>query len=197
MDDRCLMPLTVAVLLGASLEPGDVQARKASQALTPDQQLVIVEVVNDAFPLPRREGTPLPLALCLDVQIGADPLEAEAPPTPVRRGASPPRTPEPKPPILRGAPSELVRRLTRPWRTVVSALDCRLDPRQPFTLSDARQTPAQLVTVHVSAYVAAGAVKIDWTDVPSNGFDAKNSRDCTATRRPRGWAVRCGGTWAQ
>jgi hypothetical protein len=177
------------------------QARKATKPKAPpppnaDQQEVVAQIVNETFPRPR--GQALPLALCLDVQIApAFDEDAAPPPPPPRHGRrKPPPLPElPPPPIIRGAPPELVTALARPWRAVASALSCRLDPRAPFTMNDAAHTPARLVTVHLAPEVASGTIQIDWT----SGHDstANGSRDCTATRAPRGWSVHCGGTWFQ
>jgi hypothetical protein len=170
---------------------------KKAQALTPDQRLVVAAVVNDTFPRPRAAA---PLALCLDVQILAATDEAgdEAPAPrakkPGRKRAPPVEAP---PSPLRGAPPELVEQLTRPWRVVTSALACSTDPRKPLTLGDAQKTPARLVTVHVAATAAAGALKIDWTSGQPDDPTATSSRDCTATNPGNGWTVHCGGTWFQ
>jgi hypothetical protein len=196
---RVVATLALGVVALAATTTKGRQAAKASKAPPPpsaDQQIVIAQIVNDTFPRPRRE--PAALALCLDVQIAtAIDEDAEPPPPPRHRrdGRKPPAPLPPPLPIIRGAPSELVTGLARPWRVVASALSCRLDPRQPFTLNDAAHTPAQLVTVHLAPDVASGTIKIDWTD----GHDptAVSSRDCTATRGPRGWSVHCGGTWFQ
>ncbi len=200
MGPRRIPPHAAAALLGTLLAvPTAVHARRSRvpEALTPDQELVVAEVVNDTFRLSRT--APTPLALCLDVQLSELPLDAEPPPAPPPKpGRAHVRAPKPPaPPPLRGAPEALVERLARPWRPVSSALACRLDPREPFTLNDARRTPARLVIVHMTAHVASGALKIDWTDGKSAEATATSSRDCTATRTPRGWSVRCGGTWAQ
>jgi hypothetical protein len=206
--------LLAAALCLAALAPARARAQPHSQAstktstktrkpasqpvsLNSDQLSVVAASINDTFPRPRHE--PLTLALCLDVQI-ATVIDEDAPPPPPpprRRGARK-RAPEPEvppQPIVRGAPPELVAGLARPWRVVASALSCRLDPSRPIALADERHTPAQLVTVHLAPDVAVGPLKIDWTD----GHDptAANSRDCTAARGPRGWSVRCGGTWFQ
>ena len=167
------------------------KARKAPPPLTPDQQVVVAEVVNDTFRRPTRERASL--ALCLDVQVvAATDEDAPAPPPKKRGGRAHAPPPEPLVPPLRGAPPELVERLTRPWRIVASALACSTDPRKPLTLNDAARTPAQLVTVHLTSDAAAGTAKIDWTEGTAN-----NSRDCAATSTPRGWTVHCGGTWYQ
>jgi hypothetical protein len=183
----------------------ETKTKKAPQALTPDQQLVVAAVVNDTFPRPRAAA---PLALCLDVQIlgatdDADD-DAAAPPSRAKkhgRKRAPSVKPMPPPlPRLRGAPAELVERLTRPWRAVASALACSTDPRKPLTLGDAQKTPARLVTVHVAATAAAGTLKIDWTSGPTDdpsGPGATSSRDCTAASTGNGWTVHCGGTWFQ
>jgi hypothetical protein len=176
-------------------------AKKASQALTPDQQLVVAAVVNDTFPRPRAAA---PLALCLDVQIlgATDEVGDDEAPKPrakkhSRKRAIPVEPTLPKLPSLRGAPPELVERLTRPWRAVASALACSTDPRKPLTLGDAQKTPARLVTVHVAATAAAGSLKIDWTSGQPDDATATSSRDCTATNPGNGWTVHCGGTWFQ
>jgi hypothetical protein len=181
-------------LLFALFATTRAEARKPHKApapLTPDQQIVVAEVVSDTFRRPSRERPSL--ALCLDVQT-VDATDEDAPPPPPRKhGARKPAPPpEPYLPPVRGAPPELVERLNRPWRVVASALACSVDPRQPLTLNDAKKTPAQMVTVHLTADAAAGTVKIDWTDGTAN-----NSRDCTAARAPTGWTVHCGGTWYQ
>jgi hypothetical protein len=161
-----------------------------------DEQAVVAAVVADTFPRPRRE--PFNLALCLDVRTGEPYDEAETKPVtpPPRTGRKRARAHEPPPsaPHVRGAPPELVARLQRPWRVVASALACQLDPRKPIALDDERHTPAQLVTVSLGD-VAAGSVRIDWTDGPDS--TATRSRDCTASRGRSGWSVSCGGTWAQ
>jgi hypothetical protein len=190
------------VLFEVAFASTSAHARKAAKApvapptLNADQQAVVTEIVNDTFRRPRRE--PLTLALCLDVQLAqAFDEDAAPPPPPPRRGRHKPAPlPETPPlPIIRGAPPELVAALARPWRVVASALSCRLDPRETFTLNDAAHRPAQLVTLHLAPDVASGTVRIDWTD----GHDptAGSSRDCTATRVPRGWSVHCSGTWFQ
>ena len=185
------------VVLGvASLAPTGADARKAPKAPPPpnaDQQEVVAAIVNDTFPRPRRE--PFRFALCLDVQIAPAFDEDAAPPPPARRGRRAPAPEAPPPPILRGAPAELVAGLARPWRVVASALACRLDPRQPYTLNDAAHTAAQLVTVHLAPEVSSGTVRVEWTD--SHDPTATSSRDCTAAHTPRGWSVHCGGTWFQ
>jgi hypothetical protein len=168
--------------------------KKARQALTPDQQLVVAAVVNDTFPRPRAAA---PLALCLDVQILAatDEMGDEAPEPRAKKYGRKHATPIV--PSLRGAPPELVEHLTRPWRAVASALACSTDPRKPLTLGDAQKTPARLVTVHVAATAAAGTLKIDWTSGQVDDPAATSSRDCTATNPGNGWTVHCGGTWFQ
>jgi hypothetical protein len=187
----------------AALAPSAAVARKppkpakAPPPPTADQQEVIAQIVAETFPRPKHD--PLTLALCLDVQIapGVDEVAAPPPPPLPRRGAHKrSAAPEPPPPpVIRGAPPELVTRLARPWRLVASALACRLDPRQPIALPDERHTAAHLVTVHLAPDSAAGTIKIDWTD--NHDPTATSSRDCTAARGPRGWTVRCGGTWFQ
>jgi hypothetical protein len=188
------LPVVMAGLQGAPA----LGARPAPETLTPAQQIVVAAVINDTFPLPRPSDGPL--VLCLDIQLSDLTLDGEPPPEP-----SPKRGPArgeakaqgPKPPVIRGAPPELIERVSRPWRTVVSALACQLDPRRPLTLNHEKHTLAQLVTVRMTAHVAAGAVKIDWTSPGSSNTAATSGRDCTATRGPRGWSVRCGGTWTQ
>ena len=192
--------LCLAAFCAAAFAPARAEARKpAKSAKAPpppsaDQQEVVAAIVADTFPRPKRE--PLMLSLCLDVDI-APAVDEDAPPPPRRRGKLKRAVAieQPPPRIIRGAPAELVTRLARPWRVVASALTCRLDPRRPIALGDAGHTPAQLVTVHLVPDVAAGTSKIEWTE----GADATaaNSRDCTAARGPRGWSVRCGGTWFQ
>jgi hypothetical protein len=191
--------VTAALLLvaAARAEARKPETKKAPQALTPDQQLVVAAVVNDTFRRPRAAA---PLALCLDVQILAATDEAgtDEPPAPrAKRHGRKRAAPELKLPALRGAPPELVARLTRPWRLVASALSCSTDPRKPLTLGDAQRTPARLVTVHVAATAAAGTVKIDWTSGQPDDPTATSSRDCTATNPGNGWMVHCGGTWFQ
>ncbi len=200
MQARTKRTIAVLAVGFAAFATTSAQARKAGKPKAPpppnaDQQEVIAQIVNDTFRRPR--VSPLTFALCLDVQIEAAFDEDEAPPPPPRHGR---RKPAPLPevpslPVVRGAPPELVAALARPWRVVVSALSCRLDPRAPFTVNDAAHSPAQLVTVHLSPDVASGTVKIDWTSGhdPTGG----SSRDCTATRASRGWSVQCGGTWFQ
>ena len=194
MRDGRLPSRAAAALLGVVLGAPAAGARRAPETLTPDQVIVVAAAVHDSFPLPRRGDGPM--VLCLDVRLSDLALDAEPPPEPTRRrGRAPAKAATPEPTIS-GAPPELVARLARPWRTVVSALSCRLDPRQPLTLNDDR-TLAQLVTVHMTAHVAAGPIKIDWTSPGSSSPVALTSRDCAATRGPRGWSVRCGGTWTQ
>ena len=69
----------------------------------------------------------------------------------------------------------------------MSALDCRLDARWPISLAD--QTPAQLVTVRLPAFVATGSLRIDWTGGTAQAPGAVSSRDCTATHGRRVNAV--------
>jgi hypothetical protein len=197
-------PILAAAVLLTALVPARAGARKPAPKAPPpptaDQQLVVAQIVNQTFPLPKRD--PLTLALCLDIQI-ADALDEDALPLPPpkHKGRSPhkrPLVPEseiPRPPVVRGAPPELVQRLARPWRLVASASECRLDPRHPFALPDEHHTSAQLVTVHLAPDAAAGTIKVDWTD--SRDPTATSSRDCTATRAPTGWNVHCGGVWYQ
>jgi hypothetical protein len=197
--------VVVAVLLLAALASTRADARKPQPKAPPpptaDQQIVVAQVVNQTFPLPKRE--PLTLALCLDIQI-ADAIDEDAlppPPPPKRKGRGPrkhPLVPEselPRPPVVRGAPPALVEHLVRPWRLVASASSCRLDPRLPIALPDEHHTAAQLVTVHLAPDAAAGTIKVDWTD--ARDPTATSSRDCTAARAPTGWAVHCGGVWYQ
>ena len=199
---RTKWSLVAAVCL-AALAPVRAQGRKpkpkAPSPPTADQQLVVAQIVNQTFPLPKRD--PLTLALCLDIQI-ADAVDEDAlplPPPKHKRGARKhPLVPESellRPPVVRGAPPELVERLARPWRLVASAASCRLDPRLPVALPDEHHTAAQLVTVHLSPDAAAGTIKVDWTD--ARDPTATSSRDCTAARAPTGWTVHCGGTWYQ
>src|SRR4051812_45601951 len=114
----------VALLLAAASASA---ARKVG--LSTDQQLVVAAAIDDTFPRSRHLKTPL--ALCLDVQSADDPLDEVAPPP--RRGGKgkKARALEPSLPGIHGAPPELVARVFRPWRVVVSAATCRLDPRQP------------------------------------------------------------------
>jgi hypothetical protein len=195
----------LAVQICAATDAEARKPKKAPQTLTPDQQMVVAAVVNDTFPRPR-DATPL--ALCVDVQIlaatdeaGDDDANAPAP-RPKKHGrARPPVESKPSPlspsPPLRGAPPDLVERLARPWRAVASALKCSTDPRKPLTLGDAKKTRARLVTVHLAAAAAAGALKIDWTSGQADDPAATSSRDCTAANTPNGWTVHCGGTWFQ
>lgn len=137
--------------------------------------------------------------LCLDVEL-TELAPDEPPPTTTRlrtRFPHPiPRAPKvPPPPIIRGVSEDVAERLTQPWRQVVSATACRLDPREPFTLNDSPRTPAQLVTVRMLAKVAGGAVKIEWTGASADDPRAVSSRDCEAVAGGRGWTVTCGGTW--
>jgi hypothetical protein len=200
------------VLLAAPFAVAKPQARPAP--LTPDQQTVVAAIVHETFPKPRPGNTPL--ALCLDVQVtDAEPDETpgEEFPQPrarghVRRGGKPARatkrptkqstkrsTPPPDPvPTTRGAPPELVEQVNRPWRAVVSATACHLDPLQPYTLNDAGHTPAQLVTVRLAPGPAPTTARIDWT---ASASAASRSRDCTTAHDAHGWTVHCGGTWSQ
>jgi hypothetical protein len=195
------LALLVAICVVALLAP-PARARPrpvrpvvlAAPLLSADQMEVITDIVNDTFPRPKHDA--LALALCLDVQLGPAGDEGAALPRPLpRRDARKRGAREPLAPSVRGAPPDLVARLARPWRLVASALACRLDPSMPIAIGDARQTHAQLVTVHLPPDVAVGSIKIDWTD----GHDAvaASSRDCTATRTARGFRVTCGGTWFQ
>jgi hypothetical protein len=195
--------LVAAAAFLATLAGARADARKARPKPPPapnaDQQLVVAQIVNETFPRPRRDGPTL--ALCLDVQIATPDDEAAPPPSaPKRRGPHKrPTVPDSevfRAPVVNGAPPELVARLSRPWRLVASAQACHLDPNRPIALPDERHTAAQLVTVHIAPDVAGGPVKIDWTGA-SDPLGASSSRDCTATRAPTGWAVRCGGTWYQ
>ncbi|HVU49912.1 MAG TPA: hypothetical protein VHL80_04450 [Polyangia bacterium] len=204
MPRACTNPLLAAAVLVTALAPARADARKPTPtpppAPTADQQLVIAQIVNQTFPLPKR--APLTLALCLDIQIG-DAIDEDAPPPPApkakhrgtRKPAAVPASELPRPPVVRGAPPELVQRLARPWRLVASASSCRLDPRLPVALPDEQHTSAQLVTVHLAPDAAAGTIQVDWTDPRDPA--ATNSRDCTAARAPAGWTVHCGGTWYQ
>jgi hypothetical protein len=195
--------MLVAAVCLTALAPARADARKPKPKAPPpptaDQLTVVAQIVNQTFPLPKRD--PLTLALCLDIQI-ADAIDVDAlPPPPPKRKGGPhkrPVVPEselPRPPVVRGAPPELVERLARPWRLVASASSCRLDPRLPFALPDEQHTAAQLVTVHLAPDAAAGTIKVDWTD--ARDPTASSSRDCTAARAATGWTVHCGGTWYQ
>jgi hypothetical protein len=200
MRARTKTILAAAVGLTA-LAPARADARKPAPPPPPtvDQQLVVAQIINQTFPLPKRE--PLTLALCLDIQIAAAVDEDALPPPPPKRSG--PRKKRPlvpdselaRAPVVRGAPPQLVQALARPWRQVASALTCRLDPRLPITLPDEHHTSAQLVTVHLAPDVAVGTIKVDWTD--ARDPTATSSRDCTAARAPTGLTVRCGGTWYQ
>jgi hypothetical protein len=204
---------SLACALGAALGLAAASAQAKPRAatagpapLTPDQGAVVAALVDETFPR-ARDGAPL--VLCLDVQLapeeGDDPTDgavddgasAVRPARHPRRRvrAKRPSKPEaPETPLVRGAPAELIATLGRPWRTVVSAATCRLDARAPIALNDARHTPARLVTVRLSPGPAPGPARVDWTDASTA---PESSRDCTATRGPRGWSVRCGGTWSQ
>ena len=114
----------------------------------------------------------------------------------MRRSRARPVRPElPPPPLIRGVTEDVIDLVTRPWRHVVSATACRLDPRAPYALNDAQRTPAQLVTVQMQAPSAAGALKIEWTSATTEVPPAHSSRDCVAAAGPHGWTVTCGGTW--
>ena len=194
--------ILVAAVCLTALVSGRADARKPKPKAPPppsaDQQLVVAQIVNETFPRPRRE--PLTLALCLDVQI-VDAVDEDTVPLfelPHRREKKRAHAAKPAiPPLpaVHGAPAELVERLARPWRLVASASSCHLDPRQPIALPDAQRTAAQLVTVHLAPDVAAGTIKIDWTD--SHDPTSSSSRDCTAARASTGWTIHCGGTWYQ
>lgn len=190
MSGRAAGVLVMVVVLAASAIAG---ARPKIVPLTADQQTVVAKVLDDAFPLRRHGGAPL--VLCLDVRVSDDPLEDATPARDGKRKKG--RAPEAELPVIRGAPAELVARVSRPWRLVSSALACRLDPREAYTLDDAQRTPARLVTVRLTAHVATGALRVDWTGGTATPPGAVSSRDCTATHGPRGWAVRCGGTWSE
>jgi hypothetical protein len=201
--ERLIPVVVIALILGvAAFASRPAEARKPAKApkapptLTADQETVVADIVGQTFPRPRPGAAAL--ALCLDVQMAPIFDEDTAPPPPPRGKRKHKAPPEPVLPTftIGGAPPELVEHVTRPWRVVASALSCRLDPRQPFTLNDAAHTPAQLVTLHLAPEVASGTIKIDWTNAGTDP-GATNSRDCTATRGPRGWAVHCGGTWFQ
>jgi hypothetical protein len=163
--------------------------------LTVDQETVVAAIVHETFPQPRGAGAPL--VLCLDVQLTDDAPVDERPAR--RRGRGRKDAPLLAPtPVIRGASQELVARLERPWRTVVSAAACRLDPLQPFTLGDATRTPARLVTVHLApGATQTTTARIDWTSAGPQASAASSSRDCSATSGPRGWTIDCGGTWSQ
>jgi hypothetical protein len=199
---RPIPVLAVALALAvATFASRPTEARKPAKApkgpptLTADQETVVADIVSQTFPRPRPGAAAL--ALCLDVQLAPIFDEDTAPPPPPRGRRKHKPAPEPVLPTftISGAPPELVEHVARPWRVVASALSCRLDPRQPFTLNDAAHTPAQLVTLHLAPEVTSGTIKIDWT--AGNDPGTTNSRDCTATRGPHGWAVHCGGTWFQ
>jgi hypothetical protein len=205
--------LGAALLLAAASAHAKPHAQAKPRAaaagpapLTPDQRTVVAALVDETFPHPR-DGAPL--VLCLDVQLtpeegddptdgavdnGASAVHSSRRPRRRVRAKRPPKPEVPETPLVRGAPAELVATLGRPWRTVVSAAACRLDARAPFALSDARHTPARLVTVRLSPGPAPGPARVDWTDASTA---PESSRDCTAKRDPRGWTVRCGGTWSQ
>jgi hypothetical protein len=191
------------VLLVAPLALAKPRPRPAP--LTPDQQTVVAAIVHEVFPKPRAGHEPL--VLCLDVQIiDADTDEAldeelSQPRTRahVRHGkparATKRTTPPPPPvPTIRGAPRELVDQLSRPWRTVLSATACHVEALQPYTLNDARHTPAQLVTARLAPGPTPTGARIDWT---TSSAAASHSRDCTAARDAHGWTVHGGGTWSQ
>jgi hypothetical protein len=188
------MSSRTAAVVALLFAPGSAGAEPAKMSLTPDQQIVAAAAVDDAFPRPRHLESAI--VLCLDVRAADDPRQELAPPPPPRHEKHKrPRAPDPPPSAIRGAPPELLARLTRPWRPVVSAQSCRLDPRQAYTLEDGR-TLARLVTVRVGTPSPVGALRVEWaggTSAPPSGVQ---SRDCTATRGPRGWTVRCGGTWS-
>jgi hypothetical protein len=179
---------SVALLLAPTM----ADAGQKVPPLTPDQLIVVAAVVEDTFP--RSRHLKEPVVLCLDVRVADDPLEDLAPPRAPKRKKD--RASAPVPPAIRGAPPELLARLARPWRAVASADLCRLDPRFPFTLDDAR-TPARLVTIRLGAYLATGALRIDWTGGTTDRPSFVSSRDCSATHDRRGWSVRCGGTWTE
>jgi hypothetical protein len=194
------------VALGVPVR-ADAKPKAPAPPLTPDEQTVAAALVRDAFPRP----SGAPLVLCLDVQVtdaapdeGAPGEELPQPPTRgrARRGAkrARPATPSvPPAPVVRGAPRAIVDELNRPWRTVVSATACRLDPLQPYALKDAQHTPAQLVTVRLApgptpaTRQTSMTARIDWSSAPETG----HSRDCTTAYDGHGWTVHCGGTWAQ
>jgi hypothetical protein len=210
---RRLRSAALTLVLVASGAAATAWARKPPRppptpSLTLDQQTVLAQVVNDTFRSSRAQ--PGPFTLCLDVQTTDVSPDDEPPPEPEAASklksksksrhpfARPrPHAPPPPLPVVRGAPPELLARLTRPWRTVVSATTCRLDPRQPFTLGDAKHTPAQLVTLRLLAQVATGTIRVEWTGASATDPHASSSRDCTSARAtgPSAWAVTCGGTW--
>jgi len=174
------------------------RARPARVApLTVDQETVVAAIVHETFTQPRGSGAPL--VLCLDVQLTDDAPVDERPawPAPKRGRGRKAATPVGTPPAIRGASQELVARLERPWRTVVSATACRLDPLHPFTLRDATRTPARLVTVRLAPGPTPTSARIDWTGAGPQASAASSSRDCSATGGPRGWTIDCGGTWSQ
>jgi hypothetical protein len=185
------MSSLAAAIVALHLAPARAAERRVT--LSTDQQIVVAAAIDDTFPRPR--NLKAPIALCLDVRSADDPLD-EAPPVP-RRGAQGKKTRalDAGLAVIQGAPPELVARVFRPWRPVVSASSCHLDARQPFTLDDTR-TPARLVTVRVSR-AAVGALRIDWTGGTTEPQGGLQSRDCTASHGSRGWIVRCGGTWSE
>jgi hypothetical protein len=184
----------LALVVGATASAHRAPPRPAPPGLTPDQEAVVVEVVNDTFR--PAHSRPLPLVLCLDVQLtelapDEPPPRASAPARFPHRSRRPPKPPPP--PTIRGVSDDVIDRLTRPWRRVVSASACQLDP--PFTLKDPARTPAQLVTVRMQAKVAAGPLTIEWTGVSAADQRAISSRTCVAATGPRGWSATCAGTW--
>jgi hypothetical protein len=187
------MSSRTAAVVALLLAPALAGAEQTLPPLTPDQVIVAAAAVEDTFPRPRHPTAPT--VLCLDVRLSDDAVEAASPPpreTKRKKG----RASEPPAPVFRGAPPELLARLARPWRRVASADSCRLNPRQPYTLDDAR-TPARLVTIRLGASVAQGSLRIDWAGGTEGPPGLVSSRDCSATHDRRGWNVRCGGTWTE
>src|SRR6185503_9883958 len=88
MRDGRLASRAAAGLLGVVLAAPSADARRAVEALTPDQVIVVAAAVHDNFPLPRRGDGPI--VLCLDVRLSDQDLDAEPPPEPThRRGRAP------------------------------------------------------------------------------------------------------------
>jgi hypothetical protein len=187
------MSSLTAAIVALLLLSGPAGTPRSNLPLTPDQQIVVSAAIEDTFPRPRHLEAPI--VLCLDVQLAEDPIEDLVPPPRGAKGKKQ-KSPEPPPTAFRGAPPELLARVSRKWRIVVSAPTCRLDPRRPYTLDDAR-TLARLVTVRLGAHIATGALRIDWAGGGDAPPSSVQSRDCTATHGPRGWTVRCGGTWSE
>jgi hypothetical protein len=189
------MSSLTAAIVALLLVSGPAGTPRSNLPLTPDQQLVVAAAIEDTFPRPRHLEAPI--VLCLDVQLQEDPIADLVPPPSGAKGKKKKdKGPEVPPSAFRGAPPELLARASRKWRVVVSAPTCRLDPRQAYTLDDAR-TLARLVVVRLGAHLATGDLRIDWTGGTSAPPGAVQSRDCHAAHGPRGWTVRCGGTWSE